>query len=145
MVSAAVAEVQKTIQRLTAEISKKDSRFQAISISDVHHENLKVLAPSQFLVTIPLVGLTGYKQRQVRHWRYYTLHGAKLLSPVRDPEELQQWLEVEQFSTSLPLWHETDVNIEGDLVPARVLAVFRDLVEKSIHGCTLMGLFPLQF
>ncbi|XP_015265318.1 PREDICTED: protein mab-21-like 3 [Gekko japonicus] len=136
-VSTAVAEVQQIIQRLTAEISKKDSRFQAISVSGVHHENLKVLAPSQFLVTVPLVGLTGYKERQVRHWRYYTVHGTKLLSPIRDPEELQQWLEVEQFSKSLPQWHGEDVNIEGDLVPAGVLAVFRNLVEKSIHSCSL--------
>ncbi|XP_054858196.1 protein mab-21-like 3 [Eublepharis macularius] len=137
MVSTTVAEVQKTIQRLTAEISKKDSRFQAISSSGVHHENLKVLAPSHFLITVPLVGLTGYKDRQVRHWRYYTVNGAKLLSPVRDPEEPQQWLEVEQFSKSLPQWHEADVNIQGDLVPARVLAVLRDLVEKSIQTCSL--------
>ncbi|KAL8202455.1 UNVERIFIED_CONTAM: hypothetical protein K2H54_015243 [Gekko kuhli] len=137
VVSTAVAEVQQTIQQLTAEISKKDSRFQAISVSGVHHENLKVLAPSQFLVTVPLVGLTGYKERQVRHWRYYTVHGTKLLSPVRDPEELQQWLEVEQFSKSLPQWHGEDVNIEGDLVPAGVLTVFRNLVEKSIPSCSL--------
>ncbi|XP_077202395.1 protein mab-21-like 3 isoform X2 [Paroedura picta] len=139
VVSAAVAEVQQRIQRLTAEISKKDPRFQPISVSGVHHENLKVLAPSQFLVTVPLAGLTGYKERQVRHWRYYTVHGAKLLSPVRDPEELHQWLEVEQFSKSFPQWHVEDVNIEGDLVPARVLAVFRNLVEKSIQSCGLVG------
>ncbi|XP_051635628.1 protein mab-21-like 3 isoform X1 [Manacus candei] len=97
----------------------------------------QVLAPSQFLITVPLRGLTGYRECQVRHWRYYTVNGAKLLSSVRDPEELHQWLEVEQFSKSLQQWHEEDVNIEGDLVPAKVLIVFRELVEKSIISCNL--------
>lgn len=69
------------------------------------------------------------------------MHGAKLLSSVRDPEELHQWLEVEQFSKSLQQWHETDVNIEGDLVPAKVLVVFRELVEKSIASCNLSSEF----
>lgn len=69
------------------------------------------------------------------------MHGAKLLSSVRDPEELHQWLEVEQFSKSLQQWHETDVNIEGDLVPAKVLIVFRELVEKSIISCNLSSEF----
>ncbi|XP_033029676.1 protein mab-21-like 3 [Lacerta agilis] len=131
-VAKTVDEVQKIIQRLTTEISNKDSRFQPISNSGIHNENMKVLTPGQFLITVPLLGLSGYKEGQVRHWRYYTTHGAKLLSPVRDPEELQQWLEVEQFSKSLQQWHEADVNIEGDLVPAKVLAVFRELVEKAI-------------
>ncbi|XP_010011991.1 PREDICTED: protein mab-21-like 3 [Nestor notabilis] len=137
LVSKAVEEVQKIIQQLTAEISYKATRFQAISNSGIHNENIKVLAPSQFLITVPLRGLTGYRECQVRHWRYYTVHGAKLLSSVRDPEELHQWLEVEQFSKSLQQWHETDVNIEGDLVPAKVLIVFRELVEKSIISCNL--------
>lgn len=137
LVSKAVEEVQKIIQQLTAEISCKATRFQAISNSGIHNENIKVLAPSQFLITVPLRGLTGYRECQVRHWRYYTVHGAKLLSTVRDPEELHQWLEVEQFSKSLQQWHETDVNIEGDLVPAKVLIVFRELVEKSIISCNL--------
>ncbi|XP_020645229.3 protein mab-21-like 3 isoform X2 [Pogona vitticeps] len=137
VVSKTVDEVQKIIQQLTTDISNKDARFQAISNSGVHNENLKVLAPNQFLITVPLLGLSGYKEGQRRHWRYYTAHGAKLLSPVRDPEELQQWLEVEQFSKSLQQWHETDVNIEGDLVPAKILAVFRELLEKSIVSCHL--------
>lgn len=77
----------------------------------------------------------------MRHWRYYTVNGAKLLSSVRDPEELHQWLEVEQFSKSLQQWHEEDVNIEGDLVPAKVLTVFRELVEKSIVSCNLSSEF----
>ncbi|XP_065253543.1 protein mab-21-like 3 [Emys orbicularis] len=161
LVSKTVDEVQKIIQQLTAEISYRDTRFQAISNSGVHNENFRdqpallakwsallrgkrpfhpsvqVLAPSHFLITVPLRGLTGYREHQVRHWRYYTVHGAKLLSPVRDPEELQQWLEVEQFSKSLQQWHETEVNIEGDLVPAKVLAIFRELMEKSITSCNL--------
>nr|XP_025045373.1 protein mab-21-like 3 isoform X1 [Pelodiscus sinensis]XP_025045374.1 protein mab-21-like 3 isoform X1 [Pelodiscus sinensis]XP_025045375.1 protein mab-21-like 3 isoform X1 [Pelodiscus sinensis]XP_025045376.1 protein mab-21-like 3 isoform X1 [Pelodiscus sinensis] len=161
LVSKTVDEVQKIIQQLTAEISYRDTRFQAISNSGIHNENFRdqpallakwstllrgkrpfhpsvqVLAPGQFLITVPLRGLTGYRERQVRHWRYYTVHGAKLLSPVRDPEELQQWLEVEQFSKSLQQWHETEVNVEGDLVPAKVLAVFRELMEKSITSCNL--------
>ncbi|XP_042306119.1 protein mab-21-like 3 isoform X1 [Sceloporus undulatus] len=138
VVSKTVDEVQKIIHRLTTDISNKDSRFQGISNSGIHNENMKVLAPNQFLITVPLLGLSGYKERQIRHWRYYTAHGARLLSPVRDPEDLQQWLEVEQFSKSLQQWHEKDVNIEGDLVPAKVLTVFRELVEKSIVSCNLM-------
>lgn len=69
------------------------------------------------------------------------MNGTKLLSSVRDPEELHQWLEVEQFSKSLQQWHEEDVSIEGDLVPARVLTVFRELVEKSIVSCNLSSEF----
>ncbi|XP_062979084.1 protein mab-21-like 3 [Elgaria multicarinata webbii] len=161
-VSKIVDEVQEIIQQLTTEISTKDSRFQAISNSGIHNENRKdqpallakwsalllgnpplhpsiqVLAPSHLLFTVPLLGLSGYKEGQKRRWRYYTVHGTKLLSPVRDPEEMQQWLEVEQFSKSLQQWHEAEVNIEGDLVPAKVLTVFRELVEKSIVSCNLM-------
>lgn len=80
----------------------------------------------------------------MRHWRYYTVHGAKLLSSVRDPEELHQWLEVKQFSKSLQQWHEKDVNIEGDLVPAKVLIIFRELVEKSIISCNLSSEFSVD-
>lgn len=141
LVSKAVEEVQKIIQQLTAEISYRAVRFQAISNSGIHNENIKVLAPSQFLITVPLRGLTGYRECQVRHWRYYTVNGSKLLSSVRDPEELHQWLEVEQFSKSLQQWHEKDVNIEGDLVPAKVLILFRELVEKSIVSCNLSSEF----
>ncbi|XP_063150656.1 protein mab-21-like 3 isoform X2 [Candoia aspera] len=137
MVSKTVGEVQKIIQQLTTEISKMDPRFQAVSSSGIHNDNMKVLGPSQVLITVPLLGLSGYREGQVQHWRYYTAHGAKLLSPVRDPEELQQWLEVEQFSKSLQQWHEADVNIGGDLVPAKIFTVFRELVEKSIASCNL--------
>ncbi|XP_025027980.1 protein mab-21-like 3 [Python bivittatus] len=137
MVSKTVGEVQKIIQQLTTEISKKDPRFRAVSSSGIHNDNMKVLGPRQILITIPLLGLSGYREEQARRWRYYTAHGAKLLSPVRDPEELQQWLEVEQFSKSLQQWHEADVNIGGDLVPAKILTVFRELVEQSIASCNL--------
>lgn len=58
---------------------------------------------------------------------------------MRDPEGLQQWLEVEQFMKSLWQWHEADVNIEGDIVPAKVLLVFRKLVENAIRTCHLPG------
>lgn len=42
LVSKAVEEVQKIIQQLTAEISYKATRFQAISNSGIHNENIKV-------------------------------------------------------------------------------------------------------
>lgn len=42
LVSKAVEEVQKIIQQLTAEISYKAVRFQAISNSGIHNENIKV-------------------------------------------------------------------------------------------------------
>ncbi|KAM6419977.1 protein mab-21-like 3 isoform 1-T1 [Pluvialis apricaria] len=126
------------IAELAISYTSQNSRllFNSLGLAGAHGLHT-VLAPSQFLITVPLRGLTGYRERQVRHWRYYTVHGAKLLSSVRDPEELHQWLEVEQFSKSLQQWHETDVNIEGDLVPAKVLIVFRELVEKSIISCNL--------
>lgn len=40
--SKTVDEVQKIIQQLTAEISYRDTRFQAISNSGVHNENFRV-------------------------------------------------------------------------------------------------------
>lgn len=42
LVSKAVEEVQKIIQQLTTEISYKAVRFQAISNSGIHNENIKV-------------------------------------------------------------------------------------------------------
>lgn len=42
LVSKAVEEVQKIIQQLTTEISSKATRFQAISNSGIHNENIKV-------------------------------------------------------------------------------------------------------
>ncbi|XP_068819669.1 protein mab-21-like 3 isoform X2 [Capricornis sumatraensis] len=58
---------------------------------------------------------------------------------IKDPEGLQQWLEVEQFLKSPGQWQEADVNIEGDIVPAKVLQVFRKLVENAIETCHLSG------
>ncbi|XP_047419372.1 protein mab-21-like 3 isoform X2 [Sciurus carolinensis] len=138
-VSQAVEEVQRVIHRLTTEISHQDIRFQAVPYSDIYNGNIKVLAPSQFLVTVPVKGLAGYRDTRERRWRYYTLQGTRIPCPLRNPEGLQQWLEVEQFMKSLWQWHEADVNIEGDIVPAKVLLVFRKLVENAIRTCHLSG------
>ena len=96
----------------------------------------QVLAPSQFLVTVPVKGLVGSREQR---WRYYTLRGTRLPCPLQDPEGLRQWLEAEQFMKSQWQWHEADVNIEGDIVPAKVLQVFRKLVENAIGTCHLSG------
>ncbi|XP_045717601.1 protein mab-21-like 3 isoform X3 [Phyllostomus hastatus] len=138
-VSQTVEEVQKAIYHLTTKISNRDIRFQAIPYSFTYNGNIKVLAPSQFLVTVPVRGLAGYREAQERCWRYYTLQGTRLPCPLPGPDGLQQWLEVRQFPRSLWLWHEADVNIEGDLVPAKVLQVFRTLVEDAIEACHLSG------
>lgn len=138
-ISQAVEEVQKVICRLTTEISHHDIRFQAIPYSFTYNGNIKVLAPSQFLVTVPVRGLAGYRETRDQRWRYYTLEGTRLPCPLRDPEGLQQWLQIQQFMKSLWQWHEADVNIEGDIVPAKVLQVFRKLVENAIETCCLSG------
>lgn len=136
-ISQALEEVQKVICRLTTEISHHDIRFQAIPYSFTYNGNIKVLAPSQFLVTVPVRGLAGYRETRDQRWRYYTLEGTRLPCPLRDPEGLQQWLQIQQFMKSLWQWHEADVNIEGDIVPAKVLQVFRKLVENAIETCCL--------
>uniref|UniRef100_A0A8C8ZP18 Mab-21 like 3 n=1 Tax=Prolemur simus TaxID=1328070 RepID=A0A8C8ZP18_PROSS len=138
-ISQTVEEVQKVIHQLTTEISHQDVRFQAVPYSDTYNGNIKVLAPSQFLVTVPVKGLAGYRAAREQRWRYYTLQGTRLPCPLPGPEGLQQWLEVEQFVKSLWQWHEADVNIEGDIVPAKVLQVFRKLVENAIRACHLSG------
>ncbi|XP_004421155.1 PREDICTED: protein mab-21-like 3 [Ceratotherium simum simum] len=138
-ISQIVEEVQKVVHCLTTEISYRDLRFQAVPYSDTYNGNIKVLAPSQFLVTVPVKGLAGYREAKEQHWRYYTLQGTRLPCPLRDPEGLEQWLAVEQFMKSLWQWHEADVNIEGDIVPAKVLQVFRKLVENAIGTCHLSG------
>lgn len=99
----------------------------------------QVLSPSQFLVTVPVRGLSGYREAREQRWRYYTLQGARLPCPQRSPEGLQQWLEVQQFTKNLWQWHKADVSIEGDIVPAKVLQVFRKLVENAIETCHLSG------
>ncbi|XP_063806641.1 protein mab-21-like 3 isoform X2 [Pseudophryne corroboree] len=101
------------------------------------HPCIQVLAPSQLLVTVPLCGLTGFRQKSSRRWRYYTPSGVRLLTPVIEPEKRHQWLEVEQFQKSSPHWHESDVNFQGDLVPARVLSVFQGLLHRAIPSCNL--------
>ncbi|XP_032494673.1 protein mab-21-like 3 [Phocoena sinus] len=138
-ISQTVEEVQKIVHHLTTEISYQDIRFQAVLYSDTYNENIKVLAPTQLLITVPMRGLAGYREARQQRWRYYTLQGARLPCPLRDPEGLQQWLEVEQFLKSLWQWHEADVNIDGDIVPAKVLQVFRKLVENAIETCHLSG------
>ncbi|XP_036129109.1 protein mab-21-like 3 [Molossus molossus] len=137
--SQTVEEVQKVIYHLTTEISNQDIRFQAIPYSSTYNGNIKVMAPSQFLVTVPVRGLAGYREAKEQRWRYYTLQGTRLACPLRNPEGLQQWLEVQQFTRSLWQWHKADVNIEGDIVPAKVLQVFRKLVENAIETCHLSG------
>lgn len=138
-VSQSVEEVQRVIHCLTAEVSHQDSRFQAVPASDTYNDSVKVLAPRLFQVTVPLKGLAGYKGARPQRWRYYNLQGAKLTCPLRDPEGLQQWLETEQFMKTLWQWHQADVNIEGDIVPAKVLQVFRALVENAVRTCHLSG------
>ncbi|XP_008145439.2 protein mab-21-like 3 [Eptesicus fuscus] len=138
-VSQTVEEVQKVVYHLTTEISNQDIRFQAIPYSLMYNGNITVLSPSQFLVTVPVRGLAGYREAREQRWRYYTLQGARLPCPLRSPEGLQQWLEVQQFVKNLWQWHETDVSIEGDIVPAKVLQVFRKLVENAIEACHLSG------
>ncbi|XP_016044791.1 protein mab-21-like 3 [Erinaceus europaeus] len=138
-VSKVVEEVQKIVHHLTTEISNQDIRFQAIPYGDFYNEHIKVLAPTQFLVTVPMKGLAGYREVREQRWRYYNLQGVRFSCPLRDPEGLQQWLEVEQFVKSLWQWHEADVNIEGDIVPAKLLQVFQKLVENAIITCHLSG------
>ncbi|XP_048207805.1 protein mab-21-like 3 [Perognathus longimembris pacificus] len=138
-ISQMVQEVQKVVHCLTTEISRQDVRFQAVPCSDGYNENIKVLAPRQLLVTVPVKGLAGYREARAQRWRYYSLQGARLPCPLRAPEGLAQWLEVEQFSKPLWQWHEADVNTEGDVVPAKVLQVFRKLVENALGACRLAG------
>ncbi|XP_058158977.1 protein mab-21-like 3 isoform X2 [Dasypus novemcinctus] len=104
----------------------------------------QVLAPCQLLVTVPLAGLAGYQEARARRWRYYSLQGPRLPSPAREPEALQQWLAAEQFTKRRWQWHEADVNIEGDIVPARVSQAFRKLVESAIRTCRLTGKVSLR-
>ncbi|XP_068946364.1 protein mab-21-like 3 isoform X2 [Petaurus breviceps papuanus] len=139
LLSKIVEEVQYVIHKLTKEISYKDIRFQDIPNSVYHNENLKVLAPTLFVMTVPIKGLLGYKKDQTRRWRYYSVSGSRLFSPIRDPEEIYQWLEVDQFLKTLRQWHETDVTMDGDIMPAKVVEVFMKLVEDSITSCNLSG------
>ncbi|KAI7808516.1 putative protein mab-21-like 3 [Triplophysa rosa] len=160
-VAKSVEDVQKIIKDLTAEVSSKDARFQSIANSGVHNTSLKdqpalvakwaallrgrcaynpalqVLTPTLYLISVPLRGLMGCKQRRARQWRYYTLSGSRLLSPVREPEKVYQWLELESFINPSQEWHDAHMTIEGDIVPAKVLNVFKEHLETSIKTCGL--------
>ncbi|KAJ8410437.1 hypothetical protein AAFF_G00193410 [Aldrovandia affinis] len=162
-VSNTVEEVQKIIKDLTNEVSSKDSRFQPITNSGIYSDNInikdqpalvakwanllkgkcafnpaiQVLTPTLYLISVPIRGLMGYKERQTRQWRYYTLSGSRLLSPVREPEKLHQWLELESFLNPSQEWHDTGVAIEGDIVPAKVVNVFKEQLEAAIKARNL--------
>uniref|UniRef100_A0A8C0YLY3 Mab-21-like 3 n=2 Tax=Cyprinus carpio TaxID=7962 RepID=A0A8C0YLY3_CYPCA len=161
LVSKSVEDVQNIIKDLIAEVSSKDARFQSIANSGVHNAILKdqpdlvskcsalirgrcaynpaiqVLTPTLFLILVPLQGLMGYKKRRTRQWRYYTQNGSHLLSPVREPEKLHQWLELESFVNLSQEWHDARMIIEGDIVPAKVVNVFKEHLEASIKTCRL--------
>ncbi|XP_066541982.1 protein mab-21-like 3 [Hoplias malabaricus] len=160
-VSKSVEDVQKIIKDLTAEVSSKDPRFQSIVNSGVQNDSFKdqpdlaskwvallrgrctynpaiqVLTPSLFLISVPVRGLMGYKEKRTRQWRYYTLSGSRLLSPVREPEKLHQWLELESFSNVSQEWHDARMAMEGDIVPAKVVTLFKEQVEDAIKNCRL--------
>ncbi|XP_051567112.1 protein mab-21-like 3 [Myxocyprinus asiaticus] len=165
LVSKSVEEVQKIIKDLTAEVSSKDARFQSIANSGVHNTRLKDqpalvskwaallqgkcafnpaiqvrkihINSALFLISVPLRGLMGFKERRTRQWRYYMLSGSCLLSPVREPEKLHQWLELESFINTSQEWHDASMTIEGDIVPAKVVNVFKEHLETSIKTCGL--------
>lgn len=156
-------EVYNIVQELTLVISGEDSRFQPISHSGINNDNTKdqlavvakwsailsgkrvqnasiqVQSPSQLVIMVPVRGLAAYMERRVRQWRYYTLSGSKLILPVREPEKLHQWLEVDQFLKSSPEWHQPDVTIEGDIVPSKVIGIFKALLENTIQSSKFQG------
>ncbi|KTG02853.1 hypothetical protein cypCar_00012732 [Cyprinus carpio] len=105
--------------------------------NQISHSFRQVLTPTLFLISVPLQGLMGYKERRTRQWRYYTLSGSRLLSPVREPEKLHQWLELESFVNPSQEWHDARMIIEGDIVPAKVVNVFKEHLEASIKTCGL--------
>ncbi|CAB1347129.1 unnamed protein product [Coregonus sp. 'balchen'] len=123
-----VEEVLMVVRDLTDEVSKKDGRFQSIAHAGVNNENLKdqpamvskwaallrgrcsfnpaiqVLTPSLVLVSVPVRGLIGYHEHVTRQWRYYSLTGSILPTPVREPEKLHQWLELDSFTSPAQDW-----------------------------------------
>ncbi|XP_028847582.1 protein mab-21-like 3 isoform X2 [Denticeps clupeoides] len=167
-VSKTVEEVQKIVKDLTTEVSTKDAHFQSIAHSGVNNEHLKdqpallskwsallkgrstfnpaiqVLTPTLILIAVPLRGLMGYKELHTRQWRYYTITGSRLLSPVRDPEKLHQWLELESFLSPAQEWHDNCVAMEGDIVPAKVVNVFKEQLEAAIKTCRLSDKVTIQ-
>ncbi|XP_059506284.1 protein mab-21-like 3 isoform X2 [Stegostoma tigrinum] len=162
-VSKTEEEVYAIVQELTSAISAEDSRFQPIFHSGINNENIKdqlavvakwssiltgkraqhasvqVQSPTQLFIMVPLRGLSAYTERKVRQWRYYTLTGSKLISPVQEPEKLHQWLEVDQFLKTNQEWRQSDVTIEGDIVPSKVVAIFKALLEKLLQASNFHG------
>uniref|UniRef100_UPI00398E806C protein mab-21-like 3 isoform X3 n=1 Tax=Pristiophorus japonicus TaxID=55135 RepID=UPI00398E806C len=163
LVSKTEEEVFAIVQELTSAISTKDSRFQPISHSGINNENIKdqlalvakwsailtpkraqhasiqVQSPTHIFIMVPVRGLAAYTERKGHQWRYYTMSGSKLISPVREPEKLHQWLEVDQFLQSTQEWRQSDVTIEGDIVPSKVVAIFKALLEKPIQASNFHG------
>ncbi|KAJ8407405.1 hypothetical protein AAFF_G00279790 [Aldrovandia affinis] len=60
------------------------------------------------------------------------LHTERLLSPVREPEKLRQWPELESFQSPAQEWCDTAIAMEGDIVPARVVSVSKEQLEEAI-------------
>ncbi|XP_071381893.1 protein mab-21-like 3 [Centroberyx affinis] len=158
-----VQELLAVVKELTAEVSHRDGRFLSIALTGVNNENIKdqptmitkwaallrgrcsfnpaiqVLTPTLVLVSVPLRGLLGYHEHVTRQWRYYSLSGSHLPSPVREPEELHQWLELESFTSPTQDWQNPSVCMEGDIVPAKVISLFRVSLENAIKTCSLTG------
>ncbi|XP_071760626.1 protein mab-21-like 3 [Centroberyx gerrardi] len=163
MVCRRVEELLAVVKELTAEVSRRDGRFLSIALAGVNNENIKdqpamitkwaallrgrcsfnpaiqVLTPTLVLVSVPLRGLLGYHEHVTRQWRYYSLSGSHLPSPVREPEELHQWLELESFTSPTQDWQNASVCMEGDIVPAKVISLFRESLENAIKTCSLTG------
>ena len=91
------------------------------------------------LVSVPVRGLLGYHEHLTHQWRYYSLSGSRLPSPVREPEKLHQWLELESFTNSAQDWQDTRVCVEGDIVPAKVVSLFREMLDNAMKSCGLTG------
>uniref|UniRef100_G1QDK7 Mab-21 like 3 n=1 Tax=Myotis lucifugus TaxID=59463 RepID=G1QDK7_MYOLU len=136
-VSQMVEEVQKVIYHLTTEISNQDIRFQAIPYSLMYNGNITVLSPSQFLVTVPVRGLSGYREAREQRWRYYTLQGARLTCSPAEPRG-QQWLEVQQFMENLWQWLKADVSIQATCA-SQVAQGFRKGSEKGTRTDHVAG------
>ncbi|CAB1328777.1 unnamed protein product [Coregonus sp. 'balchen'] len=142
-------KVLKMVRDLTAEVSKIDGHFQSIAHAGVNNENIKdqpavvskwaailrgrcsfnpaiqVLTPSLVLVSVP--------------WRYYSLTGSLLPTPVHEPEKLHQWLELESFTSPAQDWQggcDTKVCMERDIVLAKVVSLFREHLETAIQTCS---------
>ncbi|XP_067085495.1 protein mab-21-like 3 [Osmerus mordax] len=162
-VSRRVEEVLTVVKELTREISGRDGRFQSIVQAGVHNESIKdqpamlskwtallrgrctfnpaiqVLTPTLMLVSVPVRGLLGYHEHLTHQWRYYSLSGSRLPSPVREPEKLHQWLEFDSFTNPAQDWQDTRVCVEGDIVPAKVVSLFRAMLDNAIKSCGLTG------